>query len=243
MIDGTACPTDKKLPEPPNTFYANRGKRWIDCLLSCVALIVLSPFLLVICILQLTFHGRPIVYKTLRPGLNGELFTLYKFRSMTNERDEDGLLLPEERRLTSFGRFLRKTSIDELPSLVNIAKGDMAIIGPRPLLREYLDLYSARHACRHKVRPGLACVRLNEEAATSAATWTWGDQFENDIYYVEHVSFFMDVKMIKAVASEALRGSKYRADDTRVPFDGENLSEKRSKLECESFVRHESILR
>jgi undecaprenyl phosphate N,N'-diacetylbacillosamine 1-phosphate transferase len=169
------------------------------------------------------------LYKAKRPGKDGKLFQLYKFRSMTNECGEDGLLLPEDKRLTKFGLFLRKTSIDELPELFNIIKGDMSIIGPRPLLVRYMDLYSTRHLMRRCVRPGLACVRIRP---SESKTWTWREQFENDIYYIEHISFKTDLKMIFAAIREVLKGCDYRVKATRVPFDGENLDETRSKEEA-----------
>lgn len=220
------------------SFYSTVVKRFLDIVLSGFALIVLSPLLLVIYILELIFHGRPALYKTRRPGKDGKIFELYKFRSMTNERGEDGLLLPEDQRLTKLGWFLRKTSLDELPELINILKGDMSIIGPRPLLIEYLELYTPRHAMRHSVRPGLACVSLN-----SGTTLTWGEQFENDIYYVEHVSLLLDIKTIFAVIREVFCARDSRANDTRVPFNGENLDDTRSKQEAGLDVHFESILK
>lgn len=210
------------------SIYSIFIKRVLDFLLSGLALVVLSPLLLVVYILELIIHGSPAIYMTSRPGKNEKIFSLLKFRSMSNERDKNGELLPEEKRLTKFGLFLRKTSIDELPELINILKGDMSIIGPRPLLVEYLPLYTKRYAMRHSVRPGLACVRI---MPSNSKTWTWREQFENDIYYVEHISFFTDVRMVLAVIKEVFKGSEYRANDTRVPFDGNNLDETRNKQE------------
>jgi undecaprenyl phosphate N,N'-diacetylbacillosamine 1-phosphate transferase len=187
-------------------------------------------------ILELVFHGRPVLYKTKRPGKNKKIVELYKFRSMTNERGKDGLLLPESKRLTKFGRLIRKTSIDELPQLFNILKGDMSIIGPRPLLIEYLPLYSRRHSYRHAVRPGLLCPRIIH---TKSKTWTWGEQFENDIWYVEHVSFCTDVRMVIAVVKEVLKASDIRSNDTRAPFTGNNLYDTRSRDELgEAGITH-----
>lgn len=217
-----------EIPKAKKSFYAVVVKRVLDILLSSIALLCLSPLLLIVCILELAIHGAPIIYKTKRPGRNGKIFELYKFRSMTNERDADGYLLPEKERLTKLGRFLRKTSIDELPELINIIKGDMSIIGPRPLLVEYLPLYSPRHAMRHAVRPGLACVRI---MPSDSKTWTWGEQFENDIWYIEHLSFIIDLKMVFAVAMEAIKGAEYRVNDSRIPFTGDNLFDTRSKDE------------
>jgi len=227
-----------EIPKVPRNFYTIIGKRMLDILFSGIAIIMLIPVFLITSVLELVFHGCPIIYKTKRPGKNGKVFSLIKFRSMTNERDEDGLLLPENERLTKFGLFLRRTSIDELPELINILKGDMSIIGPRPLLVEYLDLYTPRHAARHNVRPGLACVRI---MPSDSKTWTWGEQFENDIYYIEHMSFITDVRMILAVIKEVLKGAEYRACDTRVPFDGTNLDETRNKDEIKNIVRYDSV--
>ena len=227
-----------KIPVVNNSFYARYGKRILDIVLSGIAIVCLCWLFLIVAILELVFHGRPVLYKTRRPGKDGRIINLYKFRSMTNERGEDGLLLPEEKRLTKFGLFIRKTSIDELPELINIFKGDMSIIGPRPLLVEYMPLYSPRHAKRHMVRPGLACVRI---MPSESKTWTWGEQFENDIWYIEHLTFWVDIKMIFAVAKEAIKGAEYRANDTRVPFTGENLFDTRSKDEVETIVRYDSV--
>lgn len=231
---------DEQLPIVKRSFYSLYIKRLLDIVLSGCALIVLSPVLAVVAVLELKYHGRPVIYKTHRPGKDGKVFELYKFRSMTNERGEDGLLLTEDKRLTRFGRFLRKTSIDELPSLWNVLKGDMSIIGPRPLLVEYLSMYSPRHAMRHAVRPGLACGHIVKD---HTATWTWREQFENDIYYVEHVSFLTDVKMLWLVVLEVFKASDYRADDTRAPFLGDNLDETRSRGEIGDAVRFDSIAR
>lgn len=215
---------------PSNTFYSRYVKRVLDFLISLFALIVLSPILLIMVTLELIFHGRPVIYASHRPGKDGKIFCMYKFRSMTNQTDENGDLLPEEKRLTSFGRFIRRTSLDELPELFNILKGDMSIIGPRPLLVEYLKLYNPRHAQRHLVRPGLACFRI---IPSDSKTWTWREQFDNDIWYIEHISFLTDVKMIFAIAKKVFGNNDTRANDTRVLFDGTNLDETRSKKEVE----------
>lgn len=226
------------IPVMKKTVYSLYLKRLFDILLSTVAIVVLSPLLLAVCFFEIVFHGFPIVYKTKRPGKDGKIFELYKFRSMTNEKDANGFLLPEEKRITKFGLLIRKTSIDELPELFNILKGDMSIIGPRPLLIEYLPLYSKRHFQRHVVRPGLACVRI---IPSESHTWTWGEQFENDIYYVENISFSTDLKMLFAVLVEAIKGNAYRANDTRIPFTGDNLYDTRNKKDLETVVRYDSV--
>lgn len=206
------------MPKVKRTFYTMVVKRLLDIVLSGIAIVILSPLFLIMSILELIYHGSPIFYAQERPGLHGKIFKLYKFRSMTNEKDENGELLPSEKRLTSFGRFIRRFSLDELPELFCIFTGRMSIIGPRPLLVKYLPLYSKRHMMRHEARPGFACMSLKP-----IRTWTWNDQFENDIWYVENCSFLVDIKMIFAVAREALAGAEYRVDDTRTEFNGDNL--------------------
>lgn len=209
---------EKDLPKVKNTIYTRVVKRLLDILLSGVAIIILSPLLLILVVLELVYHGRPVLYSQERPGLHGKVFKIYKFRSMTNERDEKGVLLPGDKRITGFGRFIRRFSLDELPELFCIFTGKMSIIGPRPLHVKYLPLYSPRHSMRHEVRPGLACVPL-----MPMESWTWNDQFENDIWYIENCSFIIDVKMLFAIAREALIGSEYRSGDTRKEFNGNNL--------------------
>lgn len=219
---------NNSIPKVKRTFYSVVIKRLLDILLSGLALLVLSPVLALICILELVFHGKPIIYCTKRPGKDGKIFNMYKFRSMTNERGTDGLLLPEEKRLTRFGYFIRKTSIDELPGIINILKGDMSIVGPRALLIEYMQYYSPRHAMRQAVRPGLTLERITK---TDSKTWTWREQFENDIWYIENISFLIDVRMVFAIVKAVFKGSEYRASDTRTPFDGTNLDETRGRDE------------
>ncbi len=207
-----------EMPVVKKSFYTIVIKRLLDLLLSGTAILIFSPLLLLISALELKIHGRPILFAHERPGLHGKIFKLYKFRSMTNEKDQHGDLLPSEQRLTPFGRFLRRFSLDELPELFCILTGKMSIIGPRPLLVKYLPLYSKRHMMRHAVRPGFACVPLKP-----MKTWTWNDQFENDIWYVENCSFITDLRMLFAVAKEAVVGSEYRINDTREEFNGTNL--------------------
>ena len=209
----------KKIPVVKDTFYTKYGKRWLDILLSSFGIIIASPFYLVISLLELKYSGRPIMYKSKRLGKDERVFSMYKFRSMTYETDKDGVLLPEEQRVTKLGKILRRTSLDEIPSFINILKGDMSIIGPRPLLIKYLPLYSKRHSYRHKVRPGLLCVKLNR----NDKLWTWGEQFENDIWYIENCSFWIDLRMSFRLIEEQLRGSKERTYGNRDEFTGNNL--------------------
>ena len=149
------------LPKPRNTMYSKYIKRLLDILLSGLAIIALSPLLLVISILELVYHGRPIFYIDRRPGKDGKIFGIYKFRSMSSECDENGKLLHPSKRITPFGRILRRYSLDELASLFNVLNGTMSIIGPRPLMVDYLPLYNERHKYRHSVRPGLACWKID----------------------------------------------------------------------------------
>jgi undecaprenyl phosphate N,N'-diacetylbacillosamine 1-phosphate transferase len=179
--------------------YVNNGgayrryiKRPMDFILSLIAIIVLAPVLLVVAVLIRIKLGSPVLFKQKRPGLNEKIFTLYKFRTMTDERDENGELLPDAARLTKFGRMLRSTSLDELPELVNILKGDMAIIGPRALLVHYLPLYNEEQKQRHTVKPGLSGLAM----AKGRNALTWEEKFAYDTYYANHVSFLLDVKII-----------------------------------------------
>ena len=172
--------------------YRNHVKRWMDFILSLLAIICLSPVLLVTAILVRKKLGSPVIFKQKRPGKDEKIFELYKFRTMTDERDENGNLLPDEKRLTSFGKKLRSTSLDELPELFNILKGDMSIVGPRPLLVEYLDLYDERQRHRHDVRPGLSgLAQINGRNAID-----WPTRFEYDLQYIREMSFSGDWKII-----------------------------------------------
>jgi len=173
-------------------FYEKYFKRLFDFSVSLIALILLFPLLLFIAVLIRIKLGSPIIFKQDRPGLNEQIFTLYKFRTMTNNKDQQGVLLPDSDRLTKFGKFLRSTSIDELPGLINIIKGDMSIVGPRPLLVEYLDLYSIEQRKRHEVRPGLSgYAQVNGRNALS-----WEDKFKLDVIYVNNVTFKHDIGII-----------------------------------------------
>ncbi|MBR6801384.1 MAG: sugar transferase [Eubacteriaceae bacterium] len=209
--------------------YSKYIKRFLDIVLSGGAIVALSPFLLIICILELIYHGSPVLYVAKRPGKDGELFDMYKFRSMTNETDENGKLKPANERITPFGRFIRRFSIDELAGLFNVFNGTMSIIGPRPLMVEYLPLYNERHKYRHHVRPGLACWKIGGTDTLDSSTWTWNAQFENDIYYVENVSFWLDVKMVLKTFKVIFSKSDMRTNSNRIRFDGNNLNETRSK--------------
>ena len=167
-------------------------KRPMDFILSLLAIIVLSPLFIVTGILVRTKLGSPILFKQNRPGLDEKIFTMYKYRTMTDQKDETGELLPDHIRLTKFGKMLRATSLDELPELFNILKGDMSIIGPRPLLVQYLPLYNDQQQRRHEVRPGLSgYAQVNGRNSIS-----WDNKFDLDVQYVDNVTFINDVKII-----------------------------------------------
>lgn len=184
---------EMKYEHRPYGPYEKYIKRPMDFFLSVVAIIVLSPVLLITAFLVRVNLGSPVIFTQDRPGMIGKIFKLYKFRSMSDRKDKDGNLLPDDERLTSFGRKLRSTSLDELPELFNIVKGDMSIVGPRPLLVEYLSYYTQEEKKRHDVRPGLTgWAQINGRNAIHS----WEERFKFDLEYVEHVSFAMDLKII-----------------------------------------------
>lgn len=181
-------------------FYEKFIKRPMDFILSLIALVILSPVLLMTAILVRIKLGTPIIFKQDRPGLNEKIFKLYKFRTMTNQKDEDGNFLPDDIRLTKFGKFLRSTSLDELPSLINIIKGDLSIVGPRPLLVQYLPLYNETQKRRHEVRPGLTgLAQVNGRNAIS-----WDNKFKYDVEYVDKVTLLKDISIILKTISKVL---------------------------------------
>ena len=182
----------ERLPGHKKGFYERYIKRPQDFACALVGLIVLSPVLAVTAILVAVKLGRPVLFCQERPGLNEKVFTLYKFRTMTDARDKEGNLLPDEVRLTEFGKKLRSTALDELPELINMLKGDMSVVGPRPLLVRYLPRYNAHQARRHEVRPGFTgYAQVHGRNAIS-----WEEKFDYDVWYVEHVSFLQDWRII-----------------------------------------------
>jgi len=195
-----------------------KSKRIFDLGAGGAALLALSPVLLVITALVRLFLGTPVLFRQERPGLRGRTFRLVKFRTMTDARDAAGHLLPDTARLTRFGKFLRSTSMDELPELWNVIKGDMSLVGPRPLLTEYLPLYNARQARRHEVRPGLTgWAQVNGRNAIS-----WEDRFELDVWYVENQSLLLDLKIIWTTLGIVLkrRGIRHEGSATMERFRG-----------------------
>ena len=183
------------------TFYERYIKRFLDILLSFSALIILSPLMLAVALLVRIKLGSPIIFCQERPGINEHIFTLYKFRTMTDKRNEQGELMPDEVRLTKFGKFLRSTSLDEFPELWNILKGDMSIVGPRPLLVKYLPLYNEMQKHRHDVRPGLTgWAQVHGRNAIS-----WEEKFNYDVWYVEHLSFAVDIITVMQTFKKVLK--------------------------------------
>lgn len=181
--------------------YRTFVKRLIDIVLSFLALVVLSPLLIILAVLVRIKLGSPVIFRQQRPGYKGRIFGLMKFRTMTDERDDEGELLPDEVRLTEFGKKLRATSLDELPEFINILKGDMSFVGPRPLLVQYLPLYNAEQAHRHDVLPGLTgWAQVNGRNAIS-----WEKKFEYDVWYTRHISFLLDLKIVMMTVGSVLK--------------------------------------
>jgi undecaprenyl phosphate N,N'-diacetylbacillosamine 1-phosphate transferase len=194
----------------------------MDLLLSLIALIVLSPLLIVVAILVRIKFGNPVIFKQKRPGLNEKIFTLYKFRTMTDARDDRGEPLPDNMRITGFGKFLRSTSIDEIPEILNIIKGDMSIVGPRPLLIEYLPYYNEEEKLRHSIQPGLTGL-----AQISGRNYLcWNDRLSKDIEYIKNCSFYLDVKIIFVTFLKTVRRKNIAVDTETIE---PNFAKERSK--------------
>ena len=201
--------------------YKNCFKRMIDCCLAMVAIVVLSPVMAAVAVLLAVANkGAGVVFTQTRPGKNGRLFKVMKFKTMTDERDENGNLLPDAQRLTKTGKFIRSTSLDELSQLFNVLKGDMALIGPRPLLPQYLPLYSKEQARRHDVRPGITgWAQVHGRNAIS-----WKKKFELDVWYVDHCSFWLDLKIILLTVKKVIirEGITQEGQATAEYFNGNN---------------------
>lgn len=200
--------------------YQNYIKRLLDIVLSGIALILLSPILLIVSILVRTKLGSPIIFKQERPGKDEKIFTMYKFRTMTDKTDSEGNLLPDSERLTKFGKLLRSTSLDELPELWNIFVGDMSIVGPRPLLVSYLSLYNQEQKKRHLVRPGLTgWAQVN-----GRNTISWTEKFELDVAYVNQISLVFDIKVFLQTIKKVVKKEDINAVGTATveKFTGDN---------------------
>lgn len=195
-------------------------KRLFDITLSVILIVILLPIIGITCVLVRVKLGKPILFRQIRPGLNGKPFVIYKFRTMTDERDSMGSLLPDAVRLTRFGEFLRKFSLDELPQLFNILKGDMSFVGPRPLLMEYLPLYNKEQSRRHEVRPGITgWAQVNGRNAIS-----WEEKFKLDVWYVDHRSFWLDMKILLLTLKKVIRSEGINQDGqaTMEKFKGQD---------------------
>ena len=199
--------------------YKSFVKRVVDFVAALIGLAVLSPVLLVVTIgLFLANQGKPFFFQ-LRPGKGGEIFKIIKFKTMNDKKDADGNLLPDAQRLTPIGRFVRKTSLDEVPQLLNVLKGEMSLIGPRPLLVQYLHLYSKEQNRRHEVKPGITgWAQVNGRNAIS-----WNKKFELDVWYVDHISFNLDLKILIMTIQKVIKSEGINAADaaTIEPFNGE----------------------
>lgn len=193
-----------------NSFYARYIKRIVDIIISLLVIIIFCWLYLILAILVRVKLGSPILFKQVRPGKDEKIFNLYKFRTMTDKRDAEGKLLPDKDRLTKFGNFLRKSSLDELPEFFNILKGDMSFIGPRPLLVEYLPYYTERERLRHTVRPGLTGLAQ----VSGRNTVDWDTRFEIDAQYVENLNFLMDLKVIGLTFKTVFGHTDQVAEDT-----------------------------
>jgi lipopolysaccharide/colanic/teichoic acid biosynthesis glycosyltransferase len=207
--------------------YEKFIKRFLDFVLSLVGLLVLSPIMLITALLVRVKLGSPVLFKQPRPGRNEKVFNLYKFRTMTDEKDADGNLLPDEDRLTGFGKKLRSTSIDELPELINIIKGDMAIVGPRPLLVRYLPRYNEHQKRRHEVRPGFTgLAQVNGRNSIS-----WEEKFDWDVKYVDNITFLEDLKILFATVGVVLghKGISSGTSATMEEFMGSETSDASDK--------------
>lgn len=206
------------MPDTPEHTKSYPGKRLFDLLLTIPLLALASPILLVVSVLVRQKHGAPVLFTQQRPGLHGKPFTIYKFRTMTGARDAAGNLLPDADRLTGFGQFLRRTSLDELPELFNVLKGDMSLVGPRPLLMHYLDRYTPEQARRHEAKPGITgWTQINGRNALS-----WETKFEYDLWYVDHQSLWLDIRILAITIWKVIKreGISEQGEATMSEFTG-----------------------
>lgn len=200
--------------------YRTAGKRIVDVIISFAAIVLLSPILIITIALLFITNKKQVFFRQQRPGRNGKIFHILKFKTMTDERDKNGYLLPDDQRLTKIGQFIRSTSIDELPQLINVLMGDMSIVGPRPLLVEYLPLYNSKQSRRHEVKPGIT----GWAQCNGRNSLTWSEKFDLDVWYVDHISFRLDIKIIVMTIGKVI----YRSDissstsKTMEAFNGKN---------------------
>ena len=205
--------------------YQKYIKRLLDIILSLIAIIIIFPIFLLIGVLVLIFLGQPAIFKQKRPGKDEKIFTLYKFRTMTNKKDKDGNLLPDDQRLTKFGKFLRKTSLDEVPEFINILKGDMSFIGPRPLAVSYLPYYTNEERHRHDVLPGLTGLAQ----VNGRNNLQWEERFKYDLEYIENISFLTDIKILFLTIKKVFKqdGITIRGTGKTIDFNEYRESQKK----------------
>jgi len=211
------------------TFYRQYGKRLLDCTAAALGLLAISPLLCVLALLVRWRLGSPVFFIHTRPGLNARPFSMIKFRSMTNATDDKGLLLPNAERMTRFGLFLRSTSLDELPELVNVLKGDMSLVGPRPLLMDYLPFYEDIHSRRHTIRPGIT----GWAQVMGRNALDWDTKFNLDAWYVDHFGFLLDIRILFLTAWKVFKreGISHQGDVAMPRFDEYVLSKRRTSEE------------
>lgn len=212
------CAEYGKYSKKRKTFYTVFLKRFFDIFFSLIGIVIALPLFVIFHIAVLIDVGFPIIFKQVRIGVGCRPFVLYKYRNMTNETDENGVLLPGEKRITKFGKIFRATSLDEIPQLFNILKGDMSFIGPRPLPDYYLPLYSKKHLARHNVKPGLECPQWKKIDHFR----TWPEQFDNDVWYAEHCSLWVDIVMIFKLVAMVFAKNPDKATDRRPDPENEN---------------------
>ena len=200
--------------------YQKYIKRLLDIILSLIAIIITLPIFIIIGILVLILIGKPAIFRQKRPGKNEKIFTMYKFRTMTNKKDSDGNLLPDNQRLTKFGIFLRKTSLDEIPEFINILKGDMSFVGPRPLLVEYLPYYTEEEQHRHDVRPGLTGLAQ----ISGRNNLNWDKRFKKDIEYVNNITFMNDLKIVSKTFIKVIK-----SENIEIPSESHDLNKVRKE--------------
>lgn len=216
--DFYACKRTETEFKGKQTAYGKFGKRALDIVSSAAALLLLSPVALVVAIAVRLTMGPPVIFRQVRPGLHGRPFVMYKFRTMLDLRDEQGNLLPDEQRLTKLGKFLRRFTLDEIPELWNVLKGDMSAVGPRPLLMEYLPLYTPEQARRHEVKPGMAGPVI----ISGRNLLDWEEKFKFDVWYVDNLSFWVDLRILAETVLKVLGGEgvSRSGDQTMPKFQG-----------------------